>query len=141
MRHDPVPGEDASLIELFWAVARRLRHISQENLAQWDISPSQSRVIMVLGRHGQLRLNELSDQLRIAPRSTTEVVDALQDKGLLERRPDPGDRRATLVTLTEAGQAILTGMHHARHSNSEALFEPLSADDRERLSAILRKLI
>lgn len=141
MRQHERPGEDAGLPELFWAVARRLRHSSQENLAQWDISPSQSRVILVLGRHERIRLSELSEHLRIAPRSTTEVVDALQEKGLVERQADPTDRRATLVTLTEAGRGILTQLQQARHSNSVALFEPLSDTDRDRLATILRKLI
>ncbi len=141
MRHDRVPGEDAGLPELFWAVARKLRHTSQENLARWDISPSQSRVLLVLARHGQIRLSELSDHLRIAPRSTTEVVDALQDKGLLERQPDPSDRRATLATLTEPGRTIVAELQRARSSNTAALFAPLSTGDQERLATILRKLI
>ena len=50
-----------------------------------------------------MRLSELSDRLHIAPRSATEVVDALEARGLVERRPDPSDRRATLVELTEHG--------------------------------------
>jgi DNA-binding MarR family transcriptional regulator len=42
-----------------------------------------------------MRLSELSEHLHIAPRSATEVVDALESRGLVRRRPDPDDRRAT----------------------------------------------
>ena len=94
---------DETLSEAFWSVARQLRDTSQETLAPWDITPSHLRALRVLTRHGAMRLSELSDHLHIAARSATEVVDALESRGLVERRPDPGDRRATLVELTEHG--------------------------------------
>ena len=70
-----LPGE--SLADAFWSVARRLRETSQETLAPWDITPAHLRALRVLKRHGTMRLSELSDYLHIAPRSATEVVDAL----------------------------------------------------------------
>ena len=73
----------------------------------WDITPSQFRALRVLSHHGVMRLSDLSEQLHIAARSTTEVVDALESRDLVERRTDPGDRRATLVELTEHGISIL----------------------------------
>src|ERR1700735_1403189 len=83
--------------EAFWAVARRLRETSQEALAPWDIAPSQFRALRVLKRHGVMRLSELADHLRIAARSATEVIDALEARDLVERRPAPADRRAPPV--------------------------------------------
>src|SRR6516225_3052245 len=94
---------DESLSEAFWSVARKLRETSQETLAPWDITPSHLRALRVLSRHGAMRLSALSEHLRIAPRSTTEVVDALESRGLVQRQRDPGDRRATLVEVTEHG--------------------------------------
>ena len=91
-------------------------------------------------RHGVMRLSELSEHLRIAPRSTTEVVDGLQERGLVERRPDPADRRATLVALTGTGQATAEAIRAARHAEAERFFAGLDADDRETLARILRVL-
>ena len=54
-----------------------------------------------------MRLSKLSEHLHIAPRSATEVVDALESRGLVRRSPDPDDRRATLVELTEHGLGVL----------------------------------
>ena len=86
--------EDDSLLEAFWAVTRRLRHRTRVALEPWNISPSQSRAIGVLMSHGEMRLSALAEHLRIAPRSATEVVDDLQTRSLVERRPDPADARA-----------------------------------------------
>jgi DNA-binding MarR family transcriptional regulator len=131
---------DETLSEAFSSVARQLRHTSQETLAPWDITPSHLRALRVLMRHGLMRLSELSDHLHIAARSTTEVVDALETRGLVGRRPDPDDRRATLVELTEHGTSVLDAIRAARGSETERAFGRLSQADRAHLARILRKL-
>lgn len=131
------PAGEETLAEAFWAVARRLRDTSQETLAPWDITPAHLRALRVLRRHGVMRLSELSDRLRIAPRSATEVVDALEFRGLARRRPDPGDRRATLVEMTDDGAAVLDAI---RGTEAERVFGRLSRTDRAHLARILRKL-
>jgi DNA-binding MarR family transcriptional regulator len=129
-----------SLTELFWAVARRLRHRTRETLAPWNVSPSQSRALGVLQRHGALRPGALAEQLRIAARSATELVDDLQERGLVERRPDPADRRATLVALTDAGTSAAEAIGSARREEGERFFRSLSPADRADLARILREL-
>ncbi len=131
---------DESLSEAFWDVARRLREMSQETLAPWDITPAHLRALRMLKRHGTVRLSVLSDHLHIAPRSTTEVVDALESRGLVRRRADPGDRRATLVEVTEQGTGVLDAIRAARGTEAERVFGQLSETDRADLARILRKL-
>jgi DNA-binding MarR family transcriptional regulator len=131
---------DETLSDAFWSVARQLREASHESLAPWDITPAQFRALRVLRRDGVQRLSELSDHLRIAARSTTEVVDALESRGLVQRRPDPGDRRAVLVELTEQGTAVLNAIREARGSEAERVFSRLSRADQDDLARILRKL-
>jgi DNA-binding MarR family transcriptional regulator len=133
-------GGEESLSEAFWSVARQLRETSQETLAPWDISPSHFRALRVLKRHGPMRLSELSDHLHIAARSTTEVIDALEARGLVDRRPDPGDRRATLVEVTESGTSILDAIRAARGTEAERAFGRLSPADRAHLARILAAL-
>ena len=140
VRAEQLDDEDGTLSEAFWRVARELRHLSRETLEPWRITPSQSRALGVLMRHGVIRLSELSDHLHIAPRSTTEVVDGLQERGLILRRPDPDDRRATLVALTDEGTAVGTAIKAARTAEGERFFGSLSAADRADLARILRTL-
>jgi DNA-binding MarR family transcriptional regulator len=133
-------GADETLVEAFWSVARQLRGITQQTLAPWDIAPSHFRALRVLKRHGEMRLSDLSEHLHIAARSATEVVDALESRGLAQRRADPGDRRATLVELTGHGTSILDAIHAARGTEAERFFGRLSRADRAHLARILRKL-
>jgi DNA-binding MarR family transcriptional regulator len=132
-------GDDA-LSEAFWAVARQLRERSQETLAPWDITPAHLRALRTLRRHGTMRLSELSDHLHIAPRSTTEVVDALEARDLVRRRADPGDRRATLVEVTERGTDVLAAIRHTRGTEAVRVFGRLSPPDRAELARLLTLL-
>jgi DNA-binding MarR family transcriptional regulator len=111
-----------------------------QSLAGWDVTPSQMRALRVLAHHDGIRGSALAQRLHIAPRSATEVVDALEEKGLVRRSPDPTDRRATLVSLTEEGERLGDDVRRARGLESERLFERLSATDRAHLARILRKL-
>jgi DNA-binding MarR family transcriptional regulator len=129
-----------SLAEAFWSLARRLRHASQQSLAQWEITPSQARALRVFDRHGVIRPSELSEHLHIAARSATEVIDDLEAKGLVRRAPDPHDRRATLVELTDSGARLGQEVRAARGIEAERIFDQLSRTDRAELARILRKL-
>jgi DNA-binding MarR family transcriptional regulator len=131
------PAGDESLADALGAVARQLREKSAETLAPWDITPAHLRALRTLARHGTMRLSELSDHLQIAPRTATEVVDALQARDLVRRRADPGDRRATLVEVTDQGASILAEI---RATEAGRIFGRLSPADRAELARILSKL-
>jgi DNA-binding MarR family transcriptional regulator len=133
-------GTNETLADAFRSVSRQLRETSQETLAPWDINPSQFRALRVLNHPGAIRLSDLSGRLHIAPRSATEVVDALESRGLVERRPDPSDRRATLVELTAHGTGVLHAIRAARGTEAERIFDRLSPADRDHLARILREL-
>ena len=131
-----------SLGEAFGAVAKRLRAASMSALSGYDVTPSQMRAIRVLAAQdgGGVRSKELAELLRIAPRSVTEVVDALAAKGLVERSADPEDRRAVLVALTRRGRELSDEVRRARGAESERMFDRLSPTDRADLARILRQL-
>ena len=136
-----MPEQPESLSDAFRAVSRRLRVQTQAALAPWEITPAQARALGVLTRHGAVRLGALSEHLHIAPRSATEVVDGLEQRGLVERRPDPSDRRATLVALTSRGGEVADGVRAARAAEAEEFFAGLDATDRAELTRILAALL
>lgn len=105
------------------------------------MTPSLARAMRVIAGHGSLRLSALAEHLRIAPRSATDVVDDLSRLGLAERRPDPDDRRATLVELTAAGVETGKAIQAAREAEGERFFAALNPEDRDDLTRILRKLL
>jgi DNA-binding MarR family transcriptional regulator len=134
------PASDESLADALLSVGRRLREKSAETLAPWDITPAHLRALRTLSRHGTMRLSELSEHLQIAPRTATEVVDALQARDLVRRRPDPADRRATLVEVTDHGASILAEIRSTRGTEAGRVFGRLRPADRAELARILSEL-
>lgn len=148
----PHDGDDGptsmELGQLLPFIGRRLRHQRSQELEQFGLAPSQARAFAVITRfldHGtELRLSTLADRLRIAPRSATEVVDALQAKGLIERVSSPGDRRAVAVQVTPEGATLRDEMRvvldSARMARTDDLFAVLNTDERDTLTALLRRV-
>ncbi|MBB5599201.1 MarR family winged helix-turn-helix transcriptional regulator [Neomicrococcus lactis] len=134
--------EEPVLGELMHGVFRNLRRGWTESLAPFDLTPHQWRTLSMVSRHddGCPRLRDVADSLRITPRSATDVVDQLEAKGLITRSPDPTDRRAILLALTAEGNELINKVSSVRRDQSEEFFQVLSADEREQLSSILRKL-
>jgi len=130
----------AELGDLLMRVARTQRRRWRDVLAPWDLSPHHARALKVVSERDGVRLSDLAEALHIAPRSATEVADGLQERGLIQRMPDPGDRRAVILRLTDEGRRVRGEIGVARAADSEDLFARLSADDRSTLARLLRTL-
>lgn len=127
--------------ELLMRVARTQRRRWREALAPWDLSPHQARALRVVSEQDGVRLSDLAEALHIAPRSATEVADGLQERGLVERTPDPGDRRAVLLRPTDQGRRVRAEVGRARAADNEELLARLSPDDRATLARLLTALL
>jgi DNA-binding MarR family transcriptional regulator len=83
------------------------------------------------------RQHVLSQALRCTPRNVTDLVDALEAAGLVSRGPHPTDRRATLVSLTEAGDAAAARMQADYQNLARALFFDLSGADLTTFASVI----
>ncbi|HEV8636995.1 MAG TPA: MarR family transcriptional regulator [Chloroflexota bacterium] len=91
-----------------------------QGLAERGLTRARAELLWRLHRLGPVTQRELSQELRCTPRNVTDLVDALEAAGLVARGPHPTDRRATLVGLTEEGEAAAARMQaeHARMAAS-----------------------
>ena len=71
----------------------------------------------------------------------TKRLDRLADAGLVERRPDPNDRRGTLVKLTDRGKATIDALLPVHLTNEQQLLAPLSPAQQRTLDELLRSLL
>jgi MarR family transcriptional regulator, transcriptional regulator for hemolysin len=88
-------------------VARMLRTYADHKAAQFGITRAQWVVLVRLDRSEGLKQSELADVLDLQPISLTRLLDRLCESGLIERRPDPVDRRAKRLFLTPAAHPLL----------------------------------
>lgn len=128
--------------DLVMALARRVRRAYAEALAEWHVTPSQSRALKVLsGSPAGMRPSVLAEHLRIAPRSATEVADALEERGWVQRAADPTDRRATTLTLTGDGRDLVARIGDVRRTASEEVLDVLAPEQRRTLHEILTVVV
>ena len=93
------------------------------------------------GEPYQLTPTQLMRATMLSSGGMTKRLDRLADAGLVERRPDPRDRRGTLVRLTPHGKAVVDAALVDHLAGEEELLSALSRTERRTLDAILRKLL
>lgn len=105
-----------------------------------EISLTSASTLSTLSRTGPLRLTDLAAAEGIAQPSMTTLVTGLERNGLVERRPDAGDRRVVLVALTDAGHDYLRRRRQTGADWFAALIDQLSEEDTTALAAALPAL-
>jgi len=113
-------------------------------LGERDLQRGWFNLLAALRRSGppyELRPGELMRATMLSSAGMTKRLDRLVEAGLLQRRPDPGDRRGTLVRLTAAGRRAIDDALPVHVANEEVLLAPLSERERKTLDRLLRKLL
>lgn len=111
-------------------VTRAWRQLADTALAEFQVSNSLAWGLIYLDRLGpELRQVDLATALCIAPPSVVRVVDQLTSGGLAERRQDPDDKRSNLLSLTDAGQALVAKIEARLGELRAGLFADLSDAD------------
>lgn len=107
----------------------------------FKVSGPRLRMLSTVSEAGKIRMKELAAKLDIQARTVTDFVDALEKDGLLIRIPDPTDRRATLIQLTELAQSYLSKALEQQAVIAEQLIQNLTAEQRKELLELLSLLM
>ncbi len=105
-----------------------------------DFTSGEARVLITLDETPGLRQTRLADRLHIEPMTVTGFLDRLAAKGLIERRPDPDDRRAKLVHPTAAGRAEAARVRDASARVRDAMAVDLDTEEIDQLRRLLRRV-
>jgi DNA-binding MarR family transcriptional regulator len=134
-------GRDGPVIDaarLRVAVLRLSRRLRKHDLA--GLTPSQLSTLSSVGACGPVRLGDLAATERIAPSTLTRLVNVLEDRGYLVRRPAPDDARAFLVMLTDSGRDVLERIRAEATSMLTDMLSTLPPDQLAALEAALPAL-
>jgi len=100
-----VRAVDRRLYLLIEIAARRLHREADTRLqTEAGVSASQAAVLFLLLRRGERRMGAIGETLALGAPAVTGLVTRMEKAGLVEKHPDPGDRRGALVALTETGR-------------------------------------
>lgn len=98
------PAPDAARLR---RAALRLAYGLRAPATRYGLTPSRLAALVILGKQGPMRVGDLARELNVAVPSASRLLDLLAESGFVERRDDPTDRRAFLVSLTADGARIL----------------------------------
>ncbi|MFF8864217.1 MarR family winged helix-turn-helix transcriptional regulator [Streptomyces sp. NPDC015139] len=138
------PDPDGLLAEQLLRLTRRVHRIQKRHLEERElgVTPAQSRLLRTLAHYGSPpRMADLAERLEVVPRAVTTLVDGLEANGKVRRAPDPANRRAIRIELTDEGRATLRELRGARRSAAEEILAPLTEKERQVLGVLLDTLI
>jgi MarR family transcriptional regulator for hemolysin len=130
-----MPNEslDRNLGFLLHDVARLMRKRFDQRARAIGLSRAQCSVLAHLARHEGIRQSALAEILEVQPITLARLLDRLGERGWIERRPDPTDRRARLPHLTAQARPILARIFELGAATREDALAGIPPSDRDRL--------
>ncbi|WP_328538932.1 MarR family winged helix-turn-helix transcriptional regulator [Streptomyces sp. NBC_00344] len=135
-RTDPLTSE---VVELIGDVVARYYEEYDEAAAGHSLTGAQARVLGLLSIEA-MPMRRIAGKLKCEPSNVTGIVDRLEARGLVERRPDPSDRRIKLAAATDLGTETAEQLRASLNFAREPLGE-LSAEERTVLRDLLRRML
>lgn len=120
------------------AVGRLARKLRQQSLG--GLTPSQRSVLASLDRCGPITLSRLAEVEAVSRPAVSGIASRLEEKGLIERRPNPADRRSALVALSAEGRTVLQEGRRERTAVLAMGMERLSDEERRLLAEAIEVL-
>lgn len=121
-------------------VSRLMRRTFQQRLEGNSLTLAQARALIYVSRHEGVRQVELAELLEVQPITLARLLDQLTQARLVERRPDPADRRAYQIFLTPAAVPQLAAIEHVTKAIRAEALRGLDADQISLVMLALRTM-
>ncbi|MFC8344948.1 MarR family winged helix-turn-helix transcriptional regulator [Streptomyces sp. NPDC057280] len=127
------------VVELIGDVVARFYEDYEEAAADHALTGAQARLLSLLSLE-PLPMRKLAQKLKCEPSNVTGIVDRLETRGLVERRPDPADRRVKVAAATDEGREVARSLREGLRFAREPL-AGLSDEERQALRDLLRRML
>ena len=121
-------------------VSRLMRRAFDEKARTIGVTRPQWQVLSLLTVHEGINQGGLAELLEVEPITLGRMVDRLQDSELVERRPDPADRRAWRLHLTEKARALLQQLKPMADDMVEIALEGIAPEESEAMMVVMRRM-
>ena len=111
-----------------------------QELVSEPLTPTQFSTLMRVAEHGEVSQNHLGRLAAMDIATTKGVVDRLKQKGLLITKPDPNDKRRSIISLTEQGNRMIRTLQAEGRAITQETLSPLTSSEQKRLLDLLRKI-
>lgn len=119
-----------------YALARRFREL----IAPLGLEPREFALLRTLAGSEGVTQQAIAEQMGVAPSRMVAFLDSLEERGLLERRQNPNDRRARALYLTTAGRELLGRAFALAAEHEQRLTSDLTGEERQQLFDLLARV-
>lgn len=112
-----------------------------ERLAEIDLQPPLFRILNLVDAAEGRSQQQIGEAIQVPPSRMVALVDELESRGLVERRPNPDDRRVRALYLTRKGREKLARGREIAHAHEEDLTLGMAGEDRRRLTRLLQQIV
>ncbi|MCD2174485.1 MarR family winged helix-turn-helix transcriptional regulator [Rhizobium sp. C4] len=132
--------EPESIGFLIAETARLQRSVFEKRIATagFELTPGEARALLNIGHRSGCRQNEIAEKMGVEPMTMSGYIDKLETLGLVERLPDPTDRRARNVVMTPKAEPILREIRGLAKDLLAEMLTEISENDREALDNALK---
>ena len=138
------PDPDGSANECIVGIVRAgeaFVALANQTLSSYQLSPAARQALAILDGAGEpLSPTEIARRLIVPTASITSLLDTLQRRGLVERRPDPADRRRLLVIITPAAQDLVRRFVPDIVALQASVMRDIPEEDRRQFVAVLTRV-
>ncbi|MBB6451765.1 MarR family 2-MHQ and catechol resistance regulon transcriptional repressor [Salirhabdus euzebyi] len=130
-------------LKLFVVLTRALDSITskiKDDIRGYGLNPTEFAVLELLYHKGEQPIQKIGDKVLLASSSITYVVDKLEKKGYIKRKPCPTDRRVTYAVITELGQTLMDEIFPKHMDAINDICAGLNVDEKKLLIEMLKKL-
>lgn len=148
-REQPKPGASGILARTNWArnpgfiihdLQRLIVQVVDQEMHRVGLTNAQLRVVLHLNHREGVSQVALGEEMGIKKASVGVLLERLSEKGLIDRRPDPGDRRANLIYLSDRARDLLDPIYAAGTAVMNGLLAGLDDDETEQLVDLLLRV-
>ncbi|ARK30470.1 HTH-type transcriptional regulator MhqR [Halalkalibacter krulwichiae] len=137
-----INDQDQSL-KLFVVLSRAVQTITkrvEEDIKTYGLNPTEFAVLELLYSKGDQPIQKIGEKVLLASSSITYVVDKLEKKNFLFRKPCPKDRRVTYAAITEEGTQLMNDIFPKHREAIQDIFGGLDENEKENMIVQLKKL-
>src|SRR5215216_7377946 len=140
VNRESVGGSCLRLVDEFAAFGPLYLKWVRSRLQDRGMTYARMRLLGSLHCKGPQIMSSISDELGVTRRNVTALVDALEEEGLVRRKPHPTDRRATVIEMTVRGERTMDRAYDEHRAAVAELFEELGGGDQRELTRMLGAL-
>ncbi|MEZ5225487.1 MAG: MarR family transcriptional regulator [Acidimicrobiales bacterium] len=122
------------------ATARAIRQAFDHRLGALDLNLTQATMLAYVAEYGPVTQTQIADRNGVGRAATGSTIDRLEARHLVERQPDPADRRVWLVAITAQGQALVDEITTIDRTLRTQLRAGISKDERSALASVMNRL-